>query len=74
MQQFDAEQGLFVSWSDYTNEAKRMARLNYFSMRLWNANHLLAAIFEHYEELPEDIRTEIPLKRIWTLVREDSEA
>ncbi len=71
MRQFSADQGLFVSWSDYTGDAKQMARLNFFSMRLWNANDLLDAIFNHYEELPEDIRTEIPLKQIWTLALDD---
>ena len=45
MQQFDADQGLFVSWSDYTEDAKKMARLNFFLMRLWNANDLLEAVY-----------------------------
>ncbi|MCY4617387.1 MAG: restriction endonuclease [Chloroflexi bacterium] len=74
MQQFDADQGLFVSWSDYTDDAKRMARLSFFSMRLWNANDLLEAIYQRYNELPEDIRAEIPLKQVWTLVAEPSES
>ena len=73
MQQFDADQGLFVSWSDYTDDAKRMARLNFFSMRLWNANDLLDAVYKDYPDLPEDIRAEIPLKRVWTLVPEQDD-
>ncbi len=73
MRQFGADQGLFVSWSDYTSDARQMARLNFFSMRLWNRNDLLDAVFQYYEELPEDIQNEVPLKRIWTLVEEEDD-
>lgn len=69
--QFQAKRALFVSWSDYTSDAKKMARLNFFSMRLWNANDLLDAIFKQYGDLPEEIRTEIPLKQIWTLALDE---
>ncbi len=73
MKQFSADQGLFVSWSDYTSDAKQMARLDFFTMRLWNANDLLDAIYTYYGELPEDIQTEIPLKQIWTLALDESQ-
>ena len=28
-------------------------------------------LFAHYEKLPEDIRVELPLRRIWSLVPEE---
>jgi hypothetical protein len=28
-------------------------------------------LMKHYDRLPEDLRTELPLKGIWTLVPED---
>ncbi len=71
MQDFSAEHGLFVSWSDYTSQAKREARRNFFTMRLWNANDVIDAVCRNYDKLPEAIRAEIPLKQVWTLVRDD---
>ena len=40
-------------------------------MRLWNANDVIDAVCRNYDKLPEAIRAEIPLKQVWTLVRED---
>jgi restriction system protein len=37
-------------------------------------NDLVMAIYRTYEQLPEEIQTELPLKRVWTLVPEDEEA
>ena len=71
MQDFNAEQGLFVSWSDYTSDAQNEARRHFFTLRLWNANDVIEAVCRNYDKLPEEIRTEIPLQRIWTLVPDD---
>ena len=68
---FSAEHGLFVSWGGYTAAAKREARRQFFTLRLWNANDLIDAICRNYDRLPEDIRAEIPLKQVWTLVEDD---
>ena len=71
MQDFSAEQGLFVSWSDYTSDAQNEARRHFFTLRLWNANDVIDAVCRSYDRLPEEIRAEIPLQRIWTLVPDD---
>ena len=71
MTSFKAEQGLLVSWGGFTTETRREARQHHFSVRLWDASDLLAALVEHYERLPEDVRADLPLKRIWALVLED---
>ena len=71
MQDFSAEQGLFVSWSDYTSEAKNEARRHFFTLRLWNANDVIDAVCRNYDRLPEEIRAEIPLQQIWTVIPED---
>ena len=73
MQTFGATQGLLVSWGGFTGPVEREARQSYFSLRLWTANDLLDAIYRHYDQLPEDIRTAIPLNQIWTLVRGDDQ-
>jgi restriction system protein len=71
MKNFGAEQGLFVSWSGFKETVHREARVLYFEIRLWDADKLVNAIFENYEKLPEEIQTELPLKRIWALVQEE---
>jgi len=73
MKDFGADQGLFVSWGGFTREAKKEARRVYFEIRLWDADDLLAAMLRNYEHFPEDLKAELPLKRIWTLVPEEQE-
>ena len=73
MQNFKANQGLFVSWGGFTKPAERLARQAYFSVRLWEAKDILSALYRIYEKLPEEIQTEIPMKRVWTLVSDSTE-
>ena len=73
MQSFRADQGLLVCWGGFTSALEREGRQSFFKVRLWNANDLVSAIYETYEHLPEQIQAEIPLERIWTLVRDDGE-
>jgi hypothetical protein len=46
---------------------------HFFRVRLWNQSELLDQIFEHYDQLDEEIRAELPLKRIWTVVLDETE-
>jgi len=71
MSTFKADQGLLVSWGGFTKPVIQEARLSYFSVRLWDADDLLKAVLQNYDRLPEEIQTELPLKRIWTLVLEE---
>lgn len=40
----------------------------FFKVRAWNSNNLIEPPMENYDKLDQDIRAELPLKRIWTLV------
>jgi len=71
MRDFNADQGLFVSWGGFSREAVKEARKSYFEVRLWDADDLVLAILRHYDQFSEALRAELPLKRIWTLVHED---
>lgn len=66
-----AEQGLLVSWGGFTKEANKEARDAFFSTRLWDAGDLLEAIFKYYERFDDELKAELPLKRIWGLVLEE---
>lgn len=63
-----ADQGLLVAWRGFRGNIRQEARMEHFKLRLWDADALLDSLFEVYEELPEDIRTELPLQRLWALV------
>ncbi len=73
MATFKADEGLLVSWGGFNNAVQREARLSFFSVRLWDADDLLEAITRNYDNLPEELQKDLPLKRIWALVPGDSE-
>ncbi|MEY9213469.1 restriction endonuclease [Thermobifida halotolerans] len=70
-QHLQADQGLLVAWGGVTKQATQMLMGNqYFRIRVWKDTDLLDAIFRTYDRLPEEIRKDLPLKRVWTLVEE----
>jgi restriction system protein len=68
MTRLGAAQGLLVAWGGFRGTARAEARDSYFTLRLWDADSLLDELFQAYERLPDDIRSEIPLQRVWTVV------
>ena len=68
MKAFKATQGLVVSWSGYTQPARKEARQDFFGIRLWTSDDLVEHFIDSYEKLPERIRAEVPLKQIYTLI------
>jgi restriction system protein len=70
MNKVKAEQGLLVSWGGFTSKASQEARDAFFSIRLWDSGALLEAIFKNYEKFDDELKAELPLKRIWGLVLE----
>lgn len=70
---FGAEQGLLVSWGGFTNPVKHDARKDFFRVRLWDQGDLVDAILENYERLDDQIKGELPLRRIWVLVDDESQ-
>jgi len=67
---FGADQGLLVSWGGFKQSVINEARQHFFEIRLWDAGDILSHLFAHYDQLPEDLRAEIPLKRVWILLLE----
>ena len=71
MKDFGADQGLLVSWSGFKRSVLSEARRSFFEIRLWDASNLVEAIMSHYDKFDEQLRADLPLRRIWTLVQED---
>lgn len=70
---FGAQEGLFVSWSGFKANVQKELAASFFRVRLWTQKELLEALFAYYEQLDEDLRAELPLKRIWTVAMQDDE-
>lgn len=71
MQAVGADQGLLVSWGGFKSTVEREIPQHFFKVRLWDQKTLLDQLFQHYDQLDEEVRAEIPLKRIWTVVPDD---
>ena len=67
---FGADQGLFVSWSGFNMKVHEEAKRSFFTIRLWDSGDLVEAIFKYYEKFDDELKAELPLKRIWCLVKE----
>ncbi|MEZ7892670.1 MAG: restriction endonuclease [Candidatus Wallbacteria bacterium] len=69
MQNFSAEQGLLISWSGFKNSFNKEIPAQFFKVRLWDQKDIVRELFNVYDKLDEDIKSEIPLKKIWTLTK-----
>lgn len=73
MATFGATQGLLVSWGGFTDALQKEARQHALKIALWDQNDIINAIYRVYDKLSPEIQAELPLKRIWVLVREELE-
>ena len=47
--------------------------MNHTQCEHWTQKELLEALFANCDRLDEDLRAELPLKRIWTVAAQDEE-
>lgn len=67
MTKFNSTQGLFVSWGGFKGNVQKELSSSFFRVRLWTQHDLLQQLFQHYDKLDDEIKAELPLKRIWTV-------
>jgi len=70
---FGAQEGLFVSWSGFKSSVQKELAASFFRVRLWTQKELLEQLFAHYDRLDDDLKAELPLKRIWMVAAQESE-
>jgi restriction system protein len=70
LQDFGAEHGLFISWGGFNKAVYAEERKRFFNIRLWDADLLVDALLDCYDRLSPELQSELPLKRIWTVVPE----
>ena len=71
MTKFNADQGLFVAWGGFKGNVQKELASQFFRLRLWTQRELLEQLFEQYERLDEDLKAELPLKRVWMVASQD---
>lgn len=67
----NADYGLLVAWGGFQGRVRQEARQQPFGMLLWDADDVLDALFEVYERVRDDVRSRLPLQRVWTVVPPD---
>lgn len=72
MQNVHADQGLLVSWSGFKSSVSKEVANQFFRVRLWDQDALIDALLEYYDKIDEDLRAELPLKRIWTVATQEA--
>lgn len=73
MQNVQADQGLLVSWGGFKSSVDKEVPTHFFQVRLWDQDDLVDALLANYDKMGEDLRADIPLKRIWTVAEVDEE-
>jgi restriction system protein len=73
MQHVGADQGLLVCWGGFKKTVLAELPRLFFKVRLWDQNDLIDQFLLNYDKLDEDLRAEVPLKRIWTVTSADEE-
>ena len=71
VQTFGADHGLLVSLSGFTQPVHNANRQSFFVIRLWGPEELVENLLNTYDDLPLDIRTEIPLQDRRVLVESE---
>lgn len=73
MTKFNADQGLFVAWGGFKGNVQKELATQFFRLRLWSQKELLEQLFEQYERLDDDLKAELPLKRMWMVAAQDDD-
>jgi len=63
----NAEQGLLVAWDGVSGPARQSLLRERFRVRLWTAEDVVDAVLRVYTKLPESVRADLPLRRVWML-------
>lgn len=71
MKNFNAEYGLLVSWSGFKNSVINETAKQFFDIRLWTHREVISEFLKYYDQMDEEIKEMIPLKRIWVVNQMD---
>lgn len=67
MTRFGVQEGVFVSWSGFKPNVEKEFASSFFRVRLWKQKDVLEQLFANYDKLSEELKAELPLKRVWMI-------
>jgi len=67
---FGADYGILVAWGGLNKIANQEIRGSFFTTKLWDQGKIVDELIENYEKLDDDLKSEIPLRKIWTVIKE----
>jgi len=62
-----ADQGLLVAWGGLSKPARDTLRNQQMRVRIWEAADVVEALLANYDLMPHEIKTQLPLKKVWML-------
>lgn len=65
MTKVKADQGLLVSWGGFKSSVEKDRSTQWFNVRFWNRKDLIDQLLQYYDRLDEELRAELPLRRVW---------
>jgi len=71
MSKFNSDHGLFVAWGGFKQNVQKELAVSFYRMRLWTQDDVLEQLFACYDKLEDEIKVELPLKRVWTVTLTD---
>ena len=67
MQNVGAEYGLLVSWGGFRSSILSDTKMQFFKVRYWSSVEIMSELLSCYDNLDDEIKQKIPLKKIWIL-------
>lgn len=67
MSNVNADYGLLVSWNGFKSSVTKEVPKHFFKVRLWDSQKVIEEILNNYDKLSDEIKQEIPLKKVWML-------
>lgn len=67
MDAYGVDQGLLVAWAGLTRAARDSLNNDHPQVRVWEPKDVVEAVLRTYNHWTDDMRTRLPLRRVWTL-------
>lgn len=73
VQDTQADHGLLICWAGFKSTVDIRKNELFFRIRLWGRAEIIDALLQVYDRLPEELRAELPLRQVWTLVPDEED-
>lgn len=67
---FRANYGILVAWGGLNKIANQEINRSFFTTKLWDQGKIVDELIENYDRLDNELKSEIPLRKIWTIIEE----